>query len=311
MFKYLFTSLVILLVGITIYLNNLVYPDLSIITHINLVLYAGLIFLSLQVISKDAYYRSIFINLTLFFLLNIVQSTATTFNQIFGDEYSSVEYYIRWVMGMNLAVAFTVLFIACKYLFVHKKTIFHYLCTAVVVLPLWLVAYSPFLSNINYLYDTGRPLTDAYLFYQPLFIRSMVINAVALAGIVVFFYAKVRNDHPFGYYLDMLMFGFLLLVSFEILHHFSHITNRILFNLGQYATCIVLLFMGLSLALRFRFINGYAGAFYESQIVSDSPFVDHRPGLFDRFIRWNFFNSKEIKQGIFLEVPKGEYKPKI
>lgn len=311
MLKYLLTALVTLLVGVTIYLNSLVDPELQPITHINLLLYAGLIFLSLRVISKDPHYRSVFVNLTLFFLINIVQSTAFTFNQIFGDVNTSVQYYIRWVLFMNLAVAFTVVFIMCKYLFVNKKTYSHYLMTAGIVLPVWLMCYLPFLININYLYTLGQPTNDMYLFYKPLFVRSMLIDLMALVSIGVFFHAKLRHDHPFGYYLDTLMFGFLLLVSFEILHHFSHITNRLLFNLGQYATCMVLIFMGFSLVLRYRFISGHAGAFYESQILSDSPFVDHRPGLFDRFIRWNFFNSKEIKKGIFLEVPKGEYRPKI
>jgi len=311
MFKYVLTALITLLVGATIYLNSLVFPELQLITHINLLLYVGLIFLSLQVISKDIHYRSIFVNLTLFFLINIVQSTAFTLNHIFGDVDSSVQYYVRWVMFMNLAVLFTVVFVVCKYRLVQKKTLSLYMITAGIVLPIWLLSYLPFLTNINYLYTTGHPTGDYYLFYKPLFFRSMLVDLAALVAIGVFFYAKLRHDHAFGYYLDTLMFGFLLLVSFEILHHFSHITNRLLFNLGQYATCMVLIFMGFSLVLRYRFISGYAGAFYESQILSDSPFVDHRPGLFDRFIRWNFFNTKAIKKGIFLEVPKGEYRPKI
>jgi hypothetical protein len=311
MFKYVLTALITLLVGATIYLNSLVYPEIQIITHINLLLYAGLIFLSLQVISKDTHYRSIFVNLTLFFLLNIVQSTAFTLNQIYGDVESSVEYYVRWVMFMNLAVFFSVVFILGKYLLVNKKTSSLYLITAGVVLPIWLLSYLPFVINISYLYAVGNPTGDYYLFYKPLFFRSLLVDLAALVALGTFFYAKLRNDHAFGYYLDTLMFGFLMLVSFELLHHFSHITNRLLFNLGQYATCMVLIFMGFSLVLRYRFISGYAGAFYESQILSDSPFVDHRPGLFDRFIRWNFFNTKAIKKGIFLEVPKGEYRPKI
>jgi hypothetical protein len=311
MFKYVLTTLITLLVGVTIYLNNLVYPEIQLITHINLLLYAGLIFLSLRVISKDTHYRSIFVNLTLFFLLNIVQSTAFTLNQIFGDMESSVEYYVRWVMFMNLAVFFSVVFIVCKYLLVNKKTSSLYLITAGIVLPIWLLSYLPFVINIKYLYTIGSQASDYYVFYKPLFFRSLLVDLAALAAIAVFFQAKLRHDHAFGYYLDTLMFGFLMLVSFEILHYFSHITNQLLFNLGQYATCMVLIFMGFSLVLRYRFISGYAGAFYESQILSDSPFVDHRPGLFDRFIRWNFFNTKAIKKGIFLEVPKGEYRPKI
>ena len=311
MLKYLITTFVTLLVGATIYLSRIVNPDLQLISYINLFLYVGLIFLALQVISKDTHFRSIFINLSLFFFINIIQSTAYTYIQIFGDEYSSMKYYVHWVMIMNLVISFTVLFIVCKYLFVHKKTIFHYLATAGVVLPIWLVLYFPFLRNIDYLYDTGQSLTNAYMFYQPLFMRAMVINLITLVGIGIFFYSKIRNDHPFGYYLDTMMFGFLLLVSFEILHQLSSVTNLLLYSLGQYATCMVLIFMGISLVLRYRFISGYAGAFYESQIVSDRPFVNHRPGLFDRFIRWNFFNSEEIKKGIFLEIPKAHYKPKV
>ncbi len=311
MYKYIITALVTLLVGATIYLNGLVYPELQMITHINLLLYVALIFLSLQIISKDTHFRFIFLNLTLFFLLNIVQSTAITLNQIFGDDITSVQYYVRWVMLMNLAICFTVMFILCKYLFVNKKTLFHYFATAGIVLPLWLVSFYPMLMDANYLFVAGKEAADAYTFYQPLFMRSMIMNLITLAGIGAFFFVKLRHDNPFGYYLDTLMFGFLLLISFEVLHNMSHITNRLLFNLGQYATCMVLVFMGLALILRYRFIKGYAGAFYESQILSDSPFVDHRPGFFDRFIRWNFFDSKAIKKGIFLEVPKGEYKPKI
>jgi len=305
MLKYIITAFVTLLVGATIYLCRIVNPDLQLISYINLLLCAGLIFLTLQVISKDTHFRSIFINLSLFFFINIIQSTAYTYIQIFGDKRSEMKCYVHWVMIMNLVISFTVLFVVCKYLFVHKKTIFHYLATAGVVLPIWLVLYFPVLLSIDYLYDTGQS------FYQPLFMRAMVINLITLVGIGIFFYSKIRNDHPFGYYLDTLMFGFLLLVSFEILHQLSLVTNRLLFNLGQYATCMVLIFMGISLVLRYRFISGYAGAFYESQIVSDRPFVNHRPGLFDRFIRWNFFNSEAIKKGIFLEVPKAHYKPKI
>ncbi len=311
MYKYLITALVTLLVGATIYLNGLVYPELQMITHINLLLYVALIFFSLQVISKDTHFRSIFLNLTLFFLLNIVHSTALTLDQIFGNEFTSPRLYARWVMLMNLMVSIALIFILCKYLFVQKNTLFHYLATAGIVLPLWLVSFYPMLMDINFLFVVGKDAPDDYTFYQPLFMRSMIMYLITLAGIGAFFFVKLRHDNPFGYYLDTLMFGFLLLISFEILHNMSHITNRLLFNLGQYATCMVLVFMGLSLVLRYRFIKGYAGAFYESQILSDSPFVDHRPGFFDRFIRWNFFDSKAIKKGIFLEVPKGEYKPKI
>lgn len=311
MLKYVITALVALLVGVTIYLNGLVYPELQMITHVNLLLYVALIFLSLLVISKDTHYRSIFINLAILFLLNVVQSTALTLDQIFGDEYSGPRLYTRWVMLMNLTVSFTVIFILCKYIFAQKNTLFHYLTAAGIVLPLWLVSYFPFLLDTNYIFLLGENATDDYSFYQPLFSRSMVMNLWTLAAIGAFFFRKLRNDNPFGYYIDTLMFGFLMLISFEVLHNMSHITSRLLFNIGQYATCMVLVFMGSSLVLRYRFIKGYAGAFYESQILSDSPFVDHRPGFFDRFIRWNFFDSKAIKKGIFLEVPKGEYKPKI
>jgi hypothetical protein len=311
MLKYILTALVILLVGATIHLNKIVNPELQLVSSINLVLYVGLIFLALQIISKDTHFRSIFINLLVFFLINIVQSTAFTLNQIFGDEYSPMKNYVRWVIIMNLATCFIVLFILSKYLFPHKKTMFHYLSSAGVVLPIWLVLYFPFLQSINFIYHTGQPWTDPYLFYHPLFVRSIVMNLVALAAAGVFFYVKLRHDHPFGYCVDTLMFWLSFLVGFDVLHYLSRITNQPLFNFGQWATFLVLIFMGITLGLRLWFLSRHAGVFYESQIVSDRPFVDRRPGLFDRFIRWNFFSTEEIKKEIFLEVPKGDYKPKI
>jgi hypothetical protein len=217
--------------------------------------------------------------------------------------------YVYSTMLLPLFMCWTVVYVLYAYILSDWSRLHRTLLTLITVLPVWLVAFTPYYLDPRALALTAG-LGDAASYYAPLYDRAIYVDLLSLSAIATFFLVKLRSDRIIGVYIDTLMFWFCLLIIFQILYNFNRVTSSYFFNISQYAATGTLLMLAGTLVMRLRFLSQAAGIVYESQIVSPDPFVGRRSGLFDRFIRRNFFNSKAIEKWLFLKKPKGRIRPK-
>jgi hypothetical protein len=271
---------------------------------VNVVLYGFLSLLAVIVLQRERHFRGIFYQVCLLFTGFNLIIALRVFSSLSGRPGLQSDVYVYATMVLPLLVCWTVVYILYAYLFSGWARPRRLLLTLLTVLPVWLLAFYPYYLDPHAL-ALGPGASNPQLYYRPLFERGVFVDLLSLSALTTFFIFKLRSDRPFGVYIDTLMVWFSLFVSFQILYGFTRVSSFAIFTISQYAATVTLLMMAVTFALRLRFLSQTAGVLYESQIVSDKPFVGRRSGMFDRFIRGNFFNSKAIKKRLFLETPRG------
>jgi hypothetical protein len=163
----------------------------------------------------------------------------------------------------------------------------------------------PYLEGNNYV----------TLLFQPIHESMISMNVVLIAFMLLYFGYQYKKDPPQGAYVDKIMFSFLLFVSTEILHFWGYIKSVELqsfvelFNVGQYITSAILLFMVLFFSLRLRFISSVQGEFYETEIVTNPEYVSRWRDWLDNIVLAKFSNLKFHTERLFEQpstIKKGE-----
>jgi hypothetical protein len=163
----------------------------------------------------------------------------------------------------------------------------------------------PYLEGNNYV----------TLLYQPIHESVIYMNVMLIAFMLLYFGYQYKKDPPQGAYVDKIMFMFLLFVSTEILHFWGYIKSvelqsfAQLFDIGQYITSIILLFMVLFFSLRLRFISSVQGVFYETEIATNPQYVSRWRDWLDNIVLAKFSNLRFHTERFFEQpttVRKGE-----
>jgi len=277
---------------------------------VNLVLYGFLSLLAALALRCEGHFRGVFYQMWFLFTGFSVVVSLRPFSALFCDAHLQSDVYVYSTMLLPLFLCWTVVYVLYAYVFSNWSRSRRMLLTLATVLPVWLIAFYPYYLNHHAL-ALGRQISDAFLYYQPLYDRSVYVNLLSLSAVVSFFLIKIRSDRAIGVYIDTLMFWFCLFIIFEILYNFSRITSFSIFTISQYAATGTLLMIAATFIMRLRFLSHAAGELYESQILSPEPFVGRRAGFFDRFIRGNFFDSEAIAKRLYLETPRGHITPKF
>jgi hypothetical protein len=277
---------------------------------INTVLYGFLSLLTVVVLQRERHFRGIFYQMCLLFTGFILIIALRVFSSPLRDLGLRSDIYVYSTMLLPLLVCWTVVYVLYAYLFSGWTRSRLLILTLLTVLPVWLITFYPYYVDPRAL-ALGREASNAFLYYRPLYERAVFVNLLALSALATFFIFKFQSDRPFGVYIDTLMVWFSLFVSFEILYGFTYVSNLSIFTMSQYAATGTLLMMAATFLLRLRFLSQTAGVLYESQIISDKPFVGRRAGMFDRFIRGSFFDSKAIEKRLYLETPRGRVSPRF
>ncbi len=282
----------------------------SVESLVNVVLYGSLSLLSVFALQRERHFRGVFCQIWFLFTSFTVVIALEIFSTLSPSTHLQSDVYVYSTMFLPLFLCWTVVYVLYAYIFSTWSRPRRMLLTLATVLPVWLIAFYPYNLNHHAL-ALGRQISDAFLYYQPLYDRAIYVNLLSLSAVVSFFLIKVRSDRAIGVYIDTLMFWFCLFIIFEILYNFGRITSFSIFTISQYAATGTLLMIAATFIMRLRFLSHAAGELYESQILSPEPFVGRRAGFFDRFIRGNFFDSEAIAKRLYLEAPRGHITPKF
>ncbi len=277
---------------------------------INVVLYGFLSLLAVIVLQRERQFRGIFYQMWLLFTGFALIVALRAFSRLSPNLYVQSDIYVYSTMFLPLLVCWAVVYVLYTYVFSDWSQARRLTLTLLTVLPVWLIAFYPYYIDPRAL-ALGPGASNPLLYYLPLYERGVFVDLLSLSALATFFVFKFRSDRPFGVYIDTLMVWFSLFVSFQILYGFSNVSNLSIFTMSQYAATGTLLMMAATFLLRLHFLSQTAGVLYESQIVSDKPFVGRRSGMFDRFIRGNFFDSEAIEKRLFLETPRGRISPRF
>ena len=136
---------------------------------------------------------------------------------------------------------------------------------------------------------------ELILFWKPLNLNTVYVNAVLLGLIAIFYLLKLFNDRPHGAYFEKIIFLFFLFCAIEILHAWAYtqsaderLTDAKLYyaihEVGQYLTIVVLLALVYVCSVRLRFILSPVGRYYERQIVLNPERVSRWRDEIDRLI---------------------------
>jgi hypothetical protein len=277
---------------------------------INVVLYGTLSLLSVFALQREKHFRGVFYQMWFLFTSFTLLIASEIFSTLLRSDRLQSDIYVFSTMLLPLFVCWTVVYVLYAYVFSDWPRPRRIFLTLATILPVWLIAFYPYYFNPHAL-AVGRQISNALLYYQPLFNRAIYVNLLSFSAVVSFFLIKIRSDRAIGVYIDTLMFWFCLFIVFEILYNFSSVTVHSVFTISQYAAIGTLLMIAATFILRLRFLSHAAGVLYESQILSPEPFVGRRSGFFDRFIRGNFFDSEAIAKRVYLETPRGHITAKF
>lgn len=273
------------------------------VTLVSVSLYGLLALLSAIALQREQHFRGIFYQMCfLFTSFNLLIAIRAFSTFLPGNTQSDI--YVYSTMLLPLFMCWTAVYVLYAYAFHDWSESRRIFLTLLTVLPLWLIAFWPYYFAPRALpsIPEGAP---GLLYYRPLIDRATFVNLMSLSAILVFFLIKLRSDKTIGVYIDTLMFWFCVFVIFEILFDFGNVTNYAVLKKSQFPAAATLAMLAVTFVLRVRFLSQAAGKLYESQLVSPEPFIGRRSGIFDRFIRGNFFNSKANKKRLFLETPRG------
>lgn len=277
---------------------------------VNMVLYGFLSLLTVVVLQRERHFRGIFYQMWFLFTGFSLIIALRVFSTLVPNAHLQSDVYVYSTMVLPLLACWAIVYVLYAYILSNWSGPRRMMVTFLTVLPVWLVAFHPFYLDPRAL-ALVQESSNPFLYYRPLYEGAVYVNLLSLCALATFFLYKFRSDRPFGVYIDTLMFWFSVFLAFEILYGFSGVSNFSIFSMSQYAATGALLMITATFTLRLRFLSRTAGVLYESQIVSAEPFVGRRAGVFDRFIRGNFFDSKEIAKRLYLEAPRGRVSPRF
>lgn len=294
----LFISGLILLLFITILIvfNYLPHYPVTFFSRVFVVLYFIAALVAFNIFLKDKYNPYISFNFGLYFLYSsLIFITRYVGDELlFGNDYIAVYIYQYMFIFQKILFTLSFIFIAVKYVFRDYKTYLLYLISISIVVVVTLINYNNFLFDYRIIIKEGS--------YRPLFISSIKFYSFNIAFLILYWYIYYKTDIPIGGYINSIMFVTSIHIPVEILHLSVFSFNWTeYFSLGQYWSFFILVFFLINFIFRLSFVTKPFGIFYEHSLFHDTQHITRYRGYFDRFILWYFFNSKEIKNPVFIK----------
>ena len=149
--------------------------------------------------------------------------------------------------------------------------------------------YKPYLGGRN----------STILFWQPLNINVLYVNALLIATIGLIFVIKQIRDYPHAAYVEKILQTFLVLCSFEFLHYWAYAQSssyeifRAVLEFGQYVTILIFLVMVYVFSMRLRFVLSALGKYYETVLATQPSLVTRYRDEIDNVVLRYFFRSKK------------------
>ena len=224
--------------------------------------YFLLFLLSITILIKEVYNKDLFIPIALYLLVN-----SFSFISIFiGEEYLlgnnyTVYYFVHYKKLILLFLFnFIIIFIAIKYLLINQRSRVHYLLTFIIITPIFLFSFYPYLTNSELIFTLGGK-------YRPdLYSRILLSHLLSLIFTCIYAFILYKKDRILGEYINLLMACLSLFLITEIVGDLSEIYRYKIHSISQYIISINLIFLCIILFKKLCFLCSDYGQFYESLI---------------------------------------------
>ena len=138
------------------------------------------------------------------------------------------------------------------------------------------------------------------LFWKPLEMSGLFINAFLLVTLSLVFLFKFLRDYPHPAYVEKILQTFFLVCALEILHYWSYSQSpsyeiyRSIHGVGQYLTISTLLLMVYVFSMRLRFVLNPFGKYYEGMITTQPDQITRWRDEIDNVILRYFFKGRKF-----------------
>jgi hypothetical protein len=234
---------------------------------VNVCIYFFLFLITVSLSIRDSYNRDIFINLSLVFLFHGLSFVTSFFGNgyLIGNDYTMYYAFTARKLLLSLLVNFAVIYIGLKYFFTDKKPVWLYLITLMLVVPVFILSYLPYLRDPGLIFS----LQDAFL--PDITRRVFRLELFGFGFIILYGYRLYRTDKMLGTYMNGLMATFFIFFSTDILGLLSKIYGFQIPSISNYVLTTNLLFMSIILFKKLLFQCTEFGLFYEHLIHKNIP----------------------------------------
>ncbi len=237
------------------------WANVSYHTWINETAYFMIFLLSIAITKIEKHNKDIFINLSIltfcysFSFINIFIGD----KYLFGNAYT--QYYVFHYKKtiLTLLFNFNIIYLAVKYLLLRKYKIRTlYIITTVLILPVFLMQFFPYLADAHRIFSLGS------LYRQDLSQRIFIGESFALVYVILYGFKLYKKDAILGEYINPLMASFFIFLVSNMINNLSIILHINIFSIGQYILTFNLLSLTVILLKKLCFLSSDYGQFYES-----------------------------------------------
>ncbi len=246
-------------------ISNLPHQDVPFFSWFNCSIYFLIFLQSICLFRQDKHNRFVFLNIGLFSLFHSLSFT----NIFIGESFLIEDNYLRYFFFeykhiiLSFLPALCIIHVALKYLFKGMQSYKLYALSLLIILPVFLWNYHPFLLDKELILD----VEDAVLYESVMLFDLLPLCFLILYGILLY-----RHDWSLGEHISTLMVCFFIITMMDITNLYGNINGITVFRYTQYVLLVNLTFL---LTTMFRLVNhSYSvfGQFYDTIVNSGNAF---------------------------------------
>ncbi len=244
-----------------ILISNLSHQAMPILSWLNLSLFFLVLLQCVFIFGKELYRKAIFVNiglLSLVYSLSFINPFVGN-GYAFGNDYLANYIFQYRTMALSFLLALAITYICVLYIFDKITTLKAYSISFVVILPIFVWHFYPYLANRDYLLSLPD---NTFLYESVLLFTFYSFFMVCLYG-----YFLYKNEKSLGEHINSLMVCFFIMTLADITDTFARVYNIKLFSLSQYILLPVLSVFIITLFRKLNYIYSDFGQFYDTLIT--------------------------------------------
>lgn len=242
-------------------ISNLPHDRIPGLSWLNSSIYFLMFLLAIHIAARDTNNRFIFINIGMFALfhsLSFVDLFIGDANLV-GNDVLAYSLFGYQELILIFLFAFSIVFICIKYQFKDLKPLAVYGISLLVILPVFLWHFYPYLVDNRYILHV-----DVAEFYK----RFLYFNFLPLFFIISYGFILYKYDRSLGEHINTIIVCFFIMLLMDITNTLGYVYKITIFSLSQYVLLLNLSFFLLILFKRLNYMYSEFGQFYDRLVVS-------------------------------------------
>jgi len=229
---------------------------------VNEALYFLLFLLSLAISLVEPNNKEVYINMAILFFIHSLSFVNVFMGEgyLFGSTAFAFNYYIYKNIIFIFLFNFCIIYSMVRYLFSRQSKAEAYGLTLLILLPVFIYNFHPFLLGAKWISNLGGSV------FPVLFKRILMTHFLSLFLMIGYGVKLLKTDRNMGHYINTinaLFFVFLVILMADAV---SEVYQFQIYATSQIILTSILIFFGIVLVKKLYFINSEYGQFYESLI---------------------------------------------